>query len=74
MANNILNVSKTTYYLQQINNQSLPKGIKPIPCANLIKIRNDHLEYAITWFLLAFALLVILIFYYKNITDARHSM
>lgn len=37
----------------------LPDFLKPISTANLAHIRNDHLEYAVTWFCLAIALTIV---------------
>lgn len=54
------------YYLIQIEPKiNLP--LKPIKYGNLVdKIRNDHKEYAITWFALAAALAFFLIYEYRG--------
>lgn len=60
-----LNAAKETFgteesfYLMQINSTHLPLGTKSLTGNSLSKLRNDHLEYAITWYCLAFSLLVI---------------
>lgn len=38
----------------------------PIPPATQINLRNDHLQYAIIWYSLAFALLIIYIIYHRK--------
>lgn len=62
-----LGTSYKNFYFMQLNADNLPPGAKALSANNLSNIRNDHLEYAITWFTLAFALLVIyIIFLLKN--------
>lgn len=41
-------------------------GSLPVAGQWRLKVRNDHLQYAITWFSLAFALLVIYILYHRQ--------
>lgn len=41
----------------------------PIAGEKIIKIRNDHLQYAITWYSFAIILLVIYFLYHKNEKD-----
>lgn len=38
----------------------------PVPATGEIKLRNDHLSYLITWYLLAFAVLVMFIIYHRK--------
>jgi surfeit locus 1 family protein len=42
------------------------KDVYPIASQEFIKIRNDHLQYAITWYSLAFILLVIYFIYHRK--------
>ncbi|XVN43593.1 MAG: SURF1 family cytochrome oxidase biogenesis protein [Candidatus Rickettsia vulgarisii] len=59
-ATNILGLKLENYYLiMDDHNNSSSDILKPLKTNNLLHIRNDHLEYAITWFSLAIALLVI---------------
>ncbi|MGC0371680.1 MAG: hypothetical protein DGJ47_000379 [Rickettsiaceae bacterium] len=64
MAKKILGITENNFYLMQINSQYLPQGGKPLHTNNLNKIRNDHMEYAITWYGLAICLLIM---YFINI-------
>lgn len=59
-ASNILGLKLENYYLV-MDNQNNPSSeiLKPLKTENLLHVRNDHLEYALTWFSLAMALLVI---------------
>ncbi|MCC8417145.1 MAG: SURF1 family protein [Rickettsia endosymbiont of Bryobia graminum] len=59
-ASNILGLKLENYYLimDDLNNSN-SDVLKSLKTENLLHIRNDHLEYAITWFSLAVALLVI---------------
>lgn len=59
MAKKLLNLTSDQFYLMQIENKQLPIGAKMLSGENLSKIRNDHLEYAITWYSLAVSLLII---------------
>lgn len=38
----------------------------PVPSDGAIKLRNDHLNYAITWFLIALGMLVITLIYHRK--------
>lgn len=60
-----LNLNLENYYIFQINHTNLPNIIKPMNQQLLLNIHNKHLEYAITWFSLAFCV-IILIFYHRN--------
>lgn len=48
-------------YLLQIDNTNLPSGAYPLSAKFLSVVRNDHLEYAITWYLLAIIVMVVFI-------------
>lgn len=67
-----LNLAKATFdtendfYLMQINSTHLPEGAKYLTGNSLSKLRNDHLEYAITWYCLALSLLVIFLIKIKK--------
>jgi surfeit locus 1 family protein len=61
-----LGLKLENFYLIQLEPENLPEIITPLDAKSLLAIRNDHLGYAITWFSLAFALLVIFGIYYKN--------
>ena len=63
-------VNVTDFYLRQINATALPEGAKVLNANNLIHIRNDHLEYAITWYLLAASVFICFIVYCRN--NSRH--
>lgn len=54
------------FYLMQVNSTHLPLGAKHLTGNSLSKLRNDHLEYAITWYCLAFSLLVIFLIKIKK--------
>lgn len=54
------------FYLLQIDPTDLPSLVLPISPEGLIKIKNDHLEYALTWFCLAICLGVIFYVYIKQ--------
>jgi surfeit locus 1 family protein len=41
-------------------------GELPIPTTGIIGLRNDHLQYALTWFLLALGLLVVFAVYHRK--------
>lgn len=67
-AHDILGVDRTDYYLMEIYSGSLPEGVKPLNTSTLAKIRNDHLEYAITWYSLATCLVIIFLIYHRRLT------
>jgi surfeit locus 1 family protein len=52
------------YLLMQADKSNISNMLKPLPINNLLNIRNDHLEYALTWFSLALALAAIFIMYH----------
>lgn len=65
------NVTIGNVYFRQINASDLPDGMVPLSTSNLSKVRNDHLEYAISWYGLAVALIIMFLYYYHgSATDA----
>jgi len=66
MAHEMLGVTENKYYLMQIQSATLPEGGKPLSTEHLSKVRNDHFEYAITWYSLAACLLLMFFIYRKN--------
>ncbi len=61
----VLALPLANFYLLQMDSSNLLADLKPLSAQNLLYIRNDHLEYAITWFSLAIALLVIAVYRLK---------
>ena len=61
-----LGITKNDFYLMQIGSLSLPEGAIALTSTYLNVIRNDHLEYAITWYSLAALLCIIYFIYNKN--------
>lgn len=59
-------VTVENVYFKQINADNFPKGVVPLNADSLNKIRNDHLEYAISWYGLAIALIIMFIYYYHT--------
>jgi surfeit locus 1 family protein len=66
MAAKLLDTTNIYFYVMQINNTSLPKGVIPLTTKHLSKVRNDHLEYAITWYSLAGCLFIMFIIYSRK--------
>lgn len=58
-AEDVLNLNLQPFFLLEIDNANLPSYLKPISTNNLTHIKNDHLEYAVTWFCLAIALAIV---------------
>lgn len=58
--------TEDNFYLMQVNSTHLPFGAKALTGNNLSKLRNDHLEYAITWYCLALSLLIIFLIKMKK--------
>ena len=76
MATEVLGATNKDFYLMQINNNSLPKGVSPLTTTHLSKVRNDHIEYAITWYSLAGCLFIMFMIYgrkKKSLTTKRIS-
>lgn len=63
LANTLL-ATNEKFYFKQIRAEGLPSDFVPLQITNADKIPNNHLEYAITWYLIAAASLVI--FFLKN--------
>lgn len=62
----IINYVTPHYYLFQLKTTNPVSLLTPLSANKLTKIRNDHLEYAITWFSLSICLLVISVLYIKK--------
>ncbi|KAJ6645066.1 Chaperone protein HtpG, partial [Pseudolycoriella hygida] len=61
----VLDLKLEEFYLVMDNEQGKEENnLKPLQISNLLYVRNDHLEYAITWFSLAVALIVIFIIFH----------
>jgi len=63
MAKEVLGTNVTDFYLMQIGSSDLPEGGKPLSTTHLNKVRNDHMEYAMTWYSLGACLLVLFLIY-----------
>ena len=63
MAKEIIGINVTNFYLMQIGSEDLPDGGKPLSTTHLNKVRNDHMEYAITWYSLGACLLILFFIY-----------
>ncbi len=59
-------VNLTDFYLRQINTTHLPEGMKALDVSKLTHMRNDHLEYAITWYLLAASVFICFVIYCRK--------
>lgn len=59
-------VNVENFYLRQINDTNLPEGINALDVSKLAHIRNDHLEYAITWYLLSVSVFICFIIYCRR--------
>jgi surfeit locus 1 family protein len=73
MAKDILKTNVTNFYLMQIGSTDLPVGGKPLSTTHLNKVRNDHMEYAITWYSLGACLLVLFLIYGRKQDDNEIS-
>lgn len=65
-AKNKLGITNQNFYLMQLNANDLPTGFYPLTSNYLAVVRNDHLEYAITWYCLAALLLLMYFLYHKK--------
>ena len=54
------------YLLMQADSTHTSNILKPLSMDSVLQIRNDHLEYALTWFSLAGVLVVIFIIYHMK--------
>lgn len=63
MAQEAVGINIANFYLMQIDSQDLPNGGKPLSTNYLNKVRNDHMEYAITWYSLAACLFILFLIY-----------
>ena len=66
LAKSVLGISEDSFYLMQIQSTTLPNGGMPLSTQHLHQVRNDHLEYAITWYSLAIIFLIIFYIYHKR--------
>jgi surfeit locus 1 family protein len=66
MAAATLGSTITDFYVMQINSDTVPEYVVPLNTNNLSKVRNDHLEYAYTWYSLAGCLFIIFMVYSKK--------
>jgi surfeit locus 1 family protein len=57
-------------YLVEALRQPIPGGF-PVGAEIRFGLRNDHLQYAITWFSLAIALVVIYVLYHRSLEKER---
>jgi surfeit locus 1 family protein len=71
MAKDILETNVTNFYLMQIDSHDLPIGGKALSTTHLNKVRNDHMEYAITWYSLGACLLVLFLIYGRKQDDSE---
>ncbi len=63
-ASNILDLILENFYLIMEGGDSQSDILKNLSIKNLLNIKNNHLEYAITWFALAISLAVVFIIYH----------
>ncbi len=62
-ASDVLGLKLEDFYLVMEGNNNRSDILKSLSIENLLNVRNDHLEYAITWFALAISLAVIFVIY-----------
>ncbi|OZG32198.1 SURF1-like protein [Rickettsia endosymbiont of Culicoides newsteadi] len=63
-ASDILGLTLENFYLIMEGKGNHSDVLKALSIKNLLNVRNDHLEYAITWFALAISLIVIFVIYH----------
>ncbi|MCC8398762.1 MAG: hypothetical protein LN569_05745 [Rickettsia endosymbiont of Labidopullus appendiculatus] len=63
-ASDILGLTLENFYLIMEGNNNQSDIVKSLSINNLLNVRNDHLEYAITWFTLAISLVVMFVIYH----------
>ncbi len=63
MAKEVVGINVTNFYLMQVGSKDLPNGGKSLSTTHLNKVRNDHMEYAITWYSLGACLLILFLIY-----------
>lgn len=66
LAQKIKVITFADFYLRQINNNNIPEGMVSLNADNLSHIRNDHMEYALTWFSLAISIAIMFLVYFRN--------
>lgn len=55
----------TGYYIDQLGEEPRPTAL-PFGAERSITVRNEHLQYAITWFLLAITLIVVYVLWHRQ--------
>ncbi|MDR0329602.1 MAG: hypothetical protein LBH99_02935 [Rickettsia sp.] len=65
-ASNVLGLKLEDFYLIMEGNNNQSDILKSLSIENLLNVRNNHLEYAITWFALAISLAVIFVIYHLS--------
>ncbi len=65
-ASDVLGLKLEDFYLVMEGNNNRSDILKSLSIENLLNVRNDHLEYAITWFALAISLAVIFVIYHLS--------
>lgn len=55
----------TGYYIDQLAEEPRPT-VMPFGAARTIAVRNEHLQYAITWFLLAITLIAVYVLWHRQ--------
>lgn len=63
-ASDILGLTLESFYLIMEGNNNQSEIVKSLSINNLLNVRNDHLEYAITWFTLAISLAIMFVIYH----------
>ncbi|MFP3017457.1 MAG: SURF1 family protein [Candidatus Tisiphia sp.] len=65
-ASDVLGLKLEDFYLVMEGNNNRSDILKSLSIENLLNVRNNHLEYAITWFALAISLAVIFVIYHLS--------
>ncbi|WP_375319387.1 SURF1 family protein [Candidatus Tisiphia endosymbiont of Oplodontha viridula] len=63
-ASDILGLTLENFYLIMEGNNNRSDILQSLSINNLLNVRNNHLEYAITWFTLAISLAVMFVIYH----------
>lgn len=62
----LLELPLSDFYIFQLETHDFSELLQPLSPNILTKIKNDHLEYALTWFSLALCLIIIFIIYHRK--------